>query len=306
VVQNFQQLLDAALRLAPKRVALAAAHDEAALSALVEGRRRGLARGRLFGDQDAISRLLEKLGATSEEFLEVFHAPEPELAAREAVKSVRDGKADLLLKGKIHTATFLKAVLDPERGLRTGRLLSDHFVFENPRREGSQLVIITDGGVNLLPNLQQKIQILRNAVELAHKLGNPNPKVAILSAVETIIPDLPSTTDAAVLTVMNQRGQITDCVVDGPFALDNAVSLQAAQLKGIDSPVAGRADILLCPSIEAANLLAKSVIYFAGFRSAHVILGASAPVLIPSRADTAETKLLSIALGVMACSERDN
>ena len=166
-------------------------------------------------------------------------------------------------------------------------------------REGNQLVMITDGGVTPAPTLEQKIEILQNAVRVAHKLGNKNPKVAILSAVETVTPAMPSTTDAALIAKMNERGQIGGCVVDGPLALDNAVSPQAAKTKGLASGVAGNADILVCPNIESANLLAKSTTYFAGFRLAHLIMGATAPVLIPSRADTPDAKLLSIALGVL-------
>jgi phosphate butyryltransferase len=214
---------------------------------------------------------------------------------------VRQGEADILLKGKTKTAALLKAVLDAEFGLRTGRLLSDVFVCEDPRRTGNKLLMITDGGVTLAPDLNQKVQIIQNAVEVAHALGISTPRVALLSAVETVVPALPSTVDAAIITKMWERGQIKGCIVDGPLALDNAVSEEAARIKGISSPVAGRADVLVCPGIEAANMLAKATTYFAGFRLAHVIVGAKAPVLIPSRSDTPDAKLLSVALGAVVC-----
>lgn len=298
-IENFGHLLNEAKSRGPRRVALAVSNDEAALSALVEAKRLGLAQARLFGDREKIMRICEKIGVGAEEFLEIRHLSRDIMALQEAVMSVRLGEADILLKGKVQTSNFLRAVLDPGEGLRPGRLLSDVFVFEDPRRSGNQLVMITDGGVNPAPNLQQKIEILRNAVEVAHKLGNMNPKVAVLSAVETVVPEWPSSLDAALLAQMSLRRQITGCVVDGPLALDNAVSPQAAEAKNLDSAVAGRAEILICPDIESANLLAKSTTYFAGFRLAHVIMGASAPILIPSRADSAEAKLLSIALGIV-------
>ncbi|HEX9652375.1 MAG TPA: bifunctional enoyl-CoA hydratase/phosphate acetyltransferase [bacterium] len=303
-IQNFKQLLSAARKRGPKRVALAVSQDEAALAALIEAQKLGIAEARLFGDRAKTQSLLKKLHARPDDFLQLRHLAHETLAAEEAVLAIRMKEADILLKGKVHTSTFLRWVLHREQGLRTEqRLLSDVFIFENPsRRVGSnQLVMITDGGITPAPTLEQKVEILQNAVAVAHRLGNKNPRVAVLSAVETVTPALPSTIDAALIAKMNERGQITGCVVDGPLALDNAVSAQAAKTKGLASGVAGNADILVCPNIESANLLAKSTTYFAGFRLAHVIMGATAPVLIPSRSDTADAKLLSIALGVLTC-----
>jgi phosphate butyryltransferase len=177
------------------------------------------------------------------------------------------------------------------------------FVFEYPGPAGARLVMITDGGLNLAPDLKTKVDLIQNAVALAHVLGNPRPLVAVLSASEFVNPALPSSVDAALLAKMNERGQITGCVVDGPLALDNAISPEAAGEKNIGSGVAGRADILLAPSIEAANLLAKSTTYFAGYPLGHVIVGAAAPVLIPSRADKRDAKVNSIALGLMMARE---
>ncbi len=301
MIRNFEQLMEAAIQRGPVRVALAVSQDLAALSALVAAKRSGLAEARLFGVREETLRLLARVKVEAEAFPEIEDIGDAEQAALAAVDAVKRGDADILMKGMVKTSVFLKCVLHAERGLRTGRLLSDVFVFQDPRRTGNQLVMITDGGVTLRPNLAQKLEILKNAVAVAHALGNEQPRVAVLSAVETVNPDLPSTVDAAVLAKMNERGQVTGCIVDGPLALDNAISAEAAKLKHLTSAVAGQADILLCPDIESANMLAKGTTYFAGFRLAHVIVGAAAPVLIPSRADTADAKLLSIALGALMC-----
>jgi phosphate butyryltransferase len=279
------------------RVAVAAAQDEAALTAMIDAIGFGIARGILFGDAVQIEQSLQQHHFAAFKYIEIHGCEDDIEAAEKSVASIRSGKADLLLKGKLKTATLLKAVLHEEKGLRSGRLLSDVFLFENPLRAVNKLMMITDGGVTLKPDLKQKIEIIENAVTVAHALGNPNPHVALLSAVETVNKKIPSTLDAAIITTMNKRGQIAGCTIDGPFALDNALSDEAAKIKGIDSPVAGKADILVCPEIESANLLAKATTYFGNFRLAHVIIGSTAPVMIPSRADTADAKLLSIALG---------
>ncbi|HTY39164.1 MAG TPA: phosphate acyltransferase, partial [Bacteroidota bacterium] len=197
------------------------------------------------------------------------------------------------------TSTMMKGVLHEESGVRTGRLLSDIFILEFPPRTGNRFIMITDGGMTLAPDLKNKVELIINAVEVAHALGNPNPKVAVLSATEFVLPNLQSTIDAAALSKMNERGQIKGCTVDGPFALDNAVSSEAADEKRINSPVAGKAEILIAANIESANSLAKSTTFFAGLRLAHVIVGGTVPILIPSRADKSDAKLLSVALGVI-------
>lgn len=301
MITSFEELLDKA-RLGPKvTVAVADADDEAALGAVAAAHELGMADALLFGDKDKIRTMYETLFGSGEMPFQIRDAAE-EAAARSAVAAVRSGEAHILLKGKIKTAALLKAVLDSEHGLRSSHLLSDLFVFEEPSRPGNKLVMITDGGVTLKPDLKQKIEIIENAVAVARALGNEKPLVAVLSAVETVNPALPATIDAAVLTKMNQRGQIKGCIIDGPLALDNAVSSEAAALKGIESPVAGKADILLCPEIESANMLAKSTTYFARLRLGHVIMGSTAPVLIPSRADSTDSKLLSIAIGKLICT----
>ena len=295
--QSLDELLDLAKKMNPIKVAVAGADDEAALDAIVEAGKMGMAEGLLFGNRSKIEKQLEELNVHNTDFLTIEHHNSLNRAVRKAVKSVHLGEAQVLLKGKVKTSQLLHEVLGYRYGLRTGRLLSDVFLFEFPSRTENKLMIITDGGVTLCPDLKQKVEIIRNAVEVAHALGNENPKVALLSAVETVILGLSSTKDAAIITKMYERGQIKGCVIDGPLALDNAVSREAANIKGIESPVAGQAEILVCPDIESGNMLAKGTTYFANFRLCHVIVGASAPVLIPSRADTADAKLLSIALG---------
>ena len=304
MITNFEQLLSHAQSLGTKKVVVANAQDEAALSAFWEARKIGLVEGILFGDQGRIIQLLHELGLNGEkiESFEIRDFPSETEAVSEAVKSVAGGEADILLKGKTKTSTLLKAVLDPQEGLRTGKLLSDVFLFEDPNRNGNQLVMISDGGVTVAPDLNQKIEIIQNTVELAHLLGNPIPKVAVLSAVETVTLAIPSTIEAAAIAKMNQRGQIKGCIIDGPLALDNAISPEAARIKRLDSPVAGIADILIPPDIESANMLAKSTTYWARFRLGHVIMGAKAPILIPSRADNTDAKLLSIVLGIIVSS----
>jgi len=297
MIQTLEEILAEAKKGDKVTVAVAGADDEAALGAIIEAGKMGIADSRLFGDSLVIEKQLQELNAYDKSYIQIEHEMDLNKAIMLAVESVRSRQAQILLKGKVKTSQLLRRVLESQAGLRTGRLLSDVFLFEYPQRMGNKLLMITDGGVTLNPDLNQKIEIIQNAVEVAHALGNENPKVALLSAVETVVPDLPSTKDAAIITKMNERGQIKGCIIDGPLALDNAISIEAAKMKGIESPVAGQAEILVCPDIESANMLAKSTTYFAGLRSCHVIVGATAPVLIPSRADTADAKLLSIALG---------
>lgn len=303
MIKNFDALLERVKEGKKVTVAIAAAADEAALGAIAEAQALGIAEAILFGEGEKIARIYAELTGRKEVPFEIREVADDSAAARSAVASVRSGESQILLKGKIKTAALLKAVLDSESGLRSSHLLSDVFIFEDPALPDNKLVMITDGGVTLKPDLRQKIELIENAVAVAHALGNERPRVAVLSAVEMVNPALPGTIDAAVLTKMNQRGQIKGCLIDGPLALDNAVSADAARIKGINSPVAGQADILLCPDIESANMLAKSTTYFARLRLGHIIMGSTAPVLIPSRADSADSKLLSIAVGKLVCQQ---
>ncbi|MBN2011119.1 bifunctional enoyl-CoA hydratase/phosphate acetyltransferase [candidate division KSB1 bacterium] len=282
------------------RVVIAGGHDDAALSALLEAYELGLADGLLVGDTIKIHQQLEKLSPANLNKFDIVDVKDEFEICKRAMEAIHWNEAQIVLKGKVKTASLLKAAFDPQTGLRSGRLISDIFLFEFPgRQDENKLLIITDGGFNLAPDLKEKVQIIENAVQVAHALGNDNPKVAVLSAVETINPNMQSAVDAAILSKMNDRGQITGCVVDGPLALDNALSEEAAAMKGIHSSVAGHADVLLCPTIESANMLAKGTIYFAGLRLAHATMGAKAPVLIPSRSDTKDSKLMTIALNVI-------
>jgi phosphate butyryltransferase len=232
---------------------------------------------------------------TDVEAVRVIDHPK-EKAAAEAVKAVNQNDAQVVMKGNIDTKTLLKAVLDKQFGLRASGVLSHVSLFEIPGRE--QLIFLTDAGMNIAPTLEEKVHIINNAVEVARKIGITQPKVAPLAAVEVVNPAMPATQDAAILSQMNKRGQIKNCLIDGPLAFDNAVSMKAAEQKQIQSEVAGRADILMVPTIEVANALYKSFIYFAQAKVAAVISGAKAPIVLTSRSDSAESKVYSLALAL--------
>jgi phosphate butyryltransferase len=297
---KLEKLIDEATRKADKVVAVAAAEDREVIESVKMALERGLASFQLYGDKGKTVSLLQELGLEKSEKLKLEHCPSPEEAAMKAVRAVSSGQADVLMKGMIPTARILKAVLNKEYGLRTGKVLSHVAAFDI---EGfDRLIFITDAAMNIAPDLQQKAEIIQNAVDIASKIGVPKPKVAPIAAVETVNPAMEATLDAAALTQMNHRGQIKNCLVDGPLALDNAVSLEAADHKGVGGDVAGNADILLVPNIETGNALYKSLIYFARARVGAVIAGAKAPIVLTSRADSAESKLYSIALAVNAVS----
>jgi len=277
-------------------LAVAAPHGEDILEAVDEAREKGVASPILFGDRARIEKVASEFSIDTSSWPVVQEADEGR-AAELAVKAVSSGEADLLMKGNVKTATLLKAVLNKEWGLRSGSLLSHVFLFEIPRM--GRVFCLTDGGMSMYPDLEAKKAIIENAVECYHRLGVDRPRVAVLAAVETVNQDMPCTVDAAALTQMNRRGQIKGCLVDGPLALDNAVSEVAAKHKGIVSEVAGRADILLVPDIEAGNLMGKVMLYMSGGRGAGVVVGARKPIVMTSRFDNAETKLLSIAFGAV-------
>jgi phosphate butyryltransferase len=298
-ITDFQKLIEHIKQLSRKTVVVAAAHNEAALSALIEAKKLDIADGILVGDSEKIKSILKSLNYEKYDDFKIIEEKDEKQAAIKSIQFIKEKKADILLKGKVDTGTLMKTVLDSDFGLKTGRLLSDVFVCEYPDREDNKLLLISDGGLNLNPDLNQKIEIIKNAVELAHALGNELPKVALLSASELVNLSLPGTIDAAVISKMNERGQIKGCIIDGPLAIDNAISMESAREKGIKSPVAGNADILIVNNIETGNIFCKSTTYFAKFRLGHVIIGARAPILIPSRADKPDAKLLSICLGII-------
>lgn len=294
--ENLDFLLDRCRAAGTSRVAVAAAQDADVLSALDNARDKGIVEPILIGRRERITGLIDSLGLDLKG-CEIIDEPDDGEASKRAVALVTSGEAQMVMKGQVKTATLLKAILDKEKGLRTGSVLSHLFLLEIPRL--NRVFAVTDGGLNTYPTLQEKVRLVENAVGCYHRLGVERPRVAALAAVEVVNPAMACTLDAAALSQMNRRGQIKGCAVDGPLALDNAVSLEAARLKGIDSEVAGQADILLVPHIEAGNLVGKVALSLIGARGAGAVLGAKAPVILTSRTDSAETKLLSIALGVL-------
>ena len=298
MISTFDELMKHAAAMPEKRVGVINPKNEETFSAIADAVRTLKTRFLLPGDKEIIASALEVYEIPAS-FVEVIDAPDVHQALSISVRLAREGSLDILMKGSIDTSTMMKTVLKEESGLRSGRLLSDIFILEYPQREDNKFVMITDGGMTLAPDLTNKVELIRNAVDVAHALGNTMPKVAVLSATEFVVHNLPSTLDAAALSKMNERGQIKGCIVDGPLALDNALSQQAAEEKGIKSPVAGHAEILVAANIESANSLAKSTTYFANLPLAHVIVGGRVPILIPSRADKRDAKLFSIALGMI-------
>jgi phosphate butyryltransferase len=290
--------LDAAVKPFPKaRVAVANAADAGVLKAAVRADANNLADAVLVGRKDDIKRVADENGVDLS-IADVVDAPSELAAAAKAVELVRSGDCGILMKGYIHTDDFLRAILDKEKGLRAGALMSHVFIAEVPGF--NHLIFISDGAMNVAPDLEGKAAIAMNAVFVARAMGVDDPKVAILAATEVVNPKMPATTDAAILEKMAERRQFDPPVtVEGPFALDNAVDEAAARHKKISGAVAGKADILICPSIEAGNALAKSLVYFAGAKLAGILVGAAAPVVLTSRSDSADSKYFSIAAAVL-------
>ncbi|MBT2643865.1 phosphate butyryltransferase [Bacillus sp. ISL-41] len=286
-----------------KTVAVAAAEDSEILEAVAKAVELELAHFLLFGHKEEIEQMIaaKHPDLADSKGIEIISASNNNTAAEMAVKAVKNKEANVLMKGNIPTAVILKAVLNKEYGLRSGTVLSHVAVFEVPGYD--RFTIVTDAAMNISPDVEQKAQIIKNAVKVAHSIGIDMPKVAPLAAVEVVNPAMQATIDAASLTMMNKRGQIPGCIVDGPLALDNAVSQLAAEHKGIKSEVAGQADILLVPAIEVGNVLYKSLMYFANAKVGAVIAGAKAPIVLTSRADTAESKLYSLALALCSAAK---
>jgi len=299
---TFSDLRSQALALGPKRVGLVAADDEVGLQALASASGLTLALPVLIGDERWIKSKIAELHADESFQNAIFMAAtDATRAAQIAVRMVRDGAIDILLKGHLRTDELLRAALDRECGLRTGRLLSDVLLYEDTLSGSRRLVGITDGGINVAPNLEQKKEILHNALAVMHAIGIARPRIAVMSATEAVSESVPSTVDASKLTELGTAGEFGDCEVFGPLALDNALLESAALAKGIHSSVAGHADCMLVPNIEAGNLLGKAVKYLGGSGCAHVVVGAKAPILIPSRVESVDDKINSLALGVLAC-----
>ncbi|MCD6550778.1 bifunctional enoyl-CoA hydratase/phosphate acetyltransferase [Thermotoga sp.] len=282
------------------RIAVAGAQDENVLESVRMAQKMNIVEPILYGNTEKIEKTAKFLGIKLDG-MEIVHAPNLLEAGKMAVRGVAEGKADLLMKGKIKTSELMSLVLQKEYGLRTGRTLSAVSVLEVPSYH--KLLIISDGGIVISPDLKQKRDIVENAVMVARTLGVDTPKVAIIGATE--IAEAPSTLDAAILSKMSGRGQIRGCVVDGPLSLDDAVGKKAASLKGVESHIAGDADVLIVPYIESGNIFSKALIYLEGARAATVVVGARMPIVLTSRADSAETKLFSIALGMLIAVERE-
>ena len=304
MITTFEQILQAVADRRRQIVAVAVAHQRSVLEAVKDAQKRGIADPLLVGNRPLIEELAHEIDLDLSD-LEVIDERDYLRAARQATQAVHEGRADLLMKGHIYTDDFLRAILDKETGLRSGVIMSHVFLLEVPHL--NRLIMVTDGAMNIAPDLITKGDIIMNAVYLAHLLGNPKPKVGILAAVELVNPKMPATTDAAALCTMELRGQFPECTVDGPFAMDNAISVEAAQVKDIPGDVAGQCDILVVPSIEAGNILVKTFSFLSGGHTAGVLVGATAPVVLPSRADSPEAKMLSIATAVlMAGLQRDS
>ena len=300
-IRTFEQLRESARALGSKRVGVVVADDDVALLAAFAAAKLRLAAPVLIGTESKIRDKIRALGI--EELVanaEFLSAADSASAATLATALARDGGIDILLKGHLRTDELLRAVLDKQAGLRTGRLLSDVMLYEDTLSGYRRLVGVTDGGLNVAPDLEQKKQILLNALDVMRAIGIERPKMAIMSATEVATPSLPSTMDAQALTEIAKLGAFGNCDVYGPLALDNALLESAAREKGITSPVAGHADCMIVPNIEAGNLLGKAVKYLGGSQCAHVVLGAKIPVLIPSRVESVDVNLNSMALGVLA------
>jgi phosphate butyryltransferase len=296
MVKSLDELVAAAVSDGPASIAVAAGQDPDVLQALKQAQSMGLAEGILVGDRSRMEPMVEKVGLELAPD-QLIHEPDQARAAKKAIGLIREGRASLLMKGKINTSTLIRAVLDRETGLRTGRLLSQVIVFQVPGIQ--RLMVMTDAAINIAPNLAQKAEICRNAIEVAHAIGVTKPNLAVLCALEFVNPEMPATLDAAGLTLMNRRGQISGAYVEGPIALDSPLSRFAAERKGIDSPLVEATDIFLAPDIEAANILYRAILYFARGESGGIVLGARVPLILLSRAETPETKIRSIALAVL-------
>lgn len=296
MIQTFNDILQTAKKLGPKTIAVAAADDAEVLQAVQLAQDYKVAKAILVGDAQRIDSIVKQFGIELGD-AQIIDIPDTVEACREAVRLVSTKQADILMKGMVDTKIILKAVLDKEIGLRTDHVLSHVVIAELDHFD--RLLYVSDSAMNIAPDLETKKQIIENVVGIAHDMGNPNPNVAILCAVEKVNPKMPATLDAEALVKMNLADEISGCTVVGPLALDNAISIEAARHKKIEHPAAGKADILIVPNIEAGNILYKSISFLALGKVAGLIVGAKAPIVLTSRADSDITKLYSIASAVL-------
>jgi phosphate acetyltransferase len=299
---KYDRLITATRKLAPLPTAVAHPCDESSLRGAVEAAQAGMIVPILVGPKERMRSVATSIGLDIAGF-DMVDATHSQAAAEKAVELVRSGKAELLMKGSLHSDELLGAATKRDTGLRTARRISHVFVMDVPTHP--ETLFITDAAVNIAPDLLAKRDIIQNAIDLYAGLGLGTPKVAILSAVETVTPNIPSTIEAAALCKMADRGQINGGELDGPLAFDNAISIEAAQIKGIRSPVAGRAEILVVPDLEAGNMLAKNLTFLSGADAAGIVLGARVPIILTSRADKIRTRMASAAVAMLlAYSQR--
>ena len=292
-LKSLNDIVELAKGKETRRLVVAAAADKPVLEAVKNAYNEGIIIPILVGNKTEIKRISKKIKFDLSK-IDIYEENDPAKSSVKAVSLIKEGKAEILMKGLVSTAPLLKAVLDKENGLRKGATLSHFALIESPYYH--KLLGITDAAMNIAPEFNEKVNIIENSVEVFHRLGNKNPKVAIIGPVEVVNPKIESTTHAAMLTIMNNRGQIKGCTIDGPFAIDNAVSKEVAEHKGIYGDVAGDADILVAPELNSGNILYKTLMFMGGCTSAAVIMGAKVPIVLTSRADTDKSKMMSIAL----------
>ena len=294
--EKYRQLLKMARAAPPLATAVAHPCDASSIAGALDAAHLGLLEPILVGPAGRIREAARSAGFEVLPYT-IVDVPHSHAAAAMAVQLVREGRAAALMKGSLHTDELMGAVVDREKGLRTARRISHCFVMDVPAY--AEPLIITDAAVNIAPTLEDKVDIVQNAIDLARALGIAEPRVAVLSAMETVNPKVPSTIEAAALCKMADRGQIRGGILDGPLALDNAINAEAARIKGIASPVAGRAHVLVVPDLEAGNMLAKSLSFLAQADAAGIVLGARVPIMLTSRADSVEARLASCAVAVL-------
>jgi phosphate acetyltransferase len=294
--EKYERLIALCKTLPPAPTAVAHPCDENSLKGATEAAQMGLLKPILVGPRAKIEAVAKQFRIDLSPY-EIVDTPHSHTSAAEAVRLARQGKAEMLMKGSLHTDELMSAVVTRDTGLRTARRISHCFVMDVPALD--RAIIVTDAAVNMFPTFEDKVHIIQNAIDLAHAFGKPQPRVAILSAMETINPKVQTTIEAGALCKMADRGQITGALLDGPLALDNAINLTAAKTKKLDSPVAGQADILIVPDLEAGNMLAKSLSFLADADAAGIVLGARVPIILTSRADSVMTRLASCAVAAL-------
>ena len=296
MINSFEELIAAVKEMPKKKIAIASAEGSTVIKLVKQATEANIAEFVLVGDEEKIKSMSADAGFDAH-LIDIINIKDQKEAAEEAVRLVLAGSANAIMKGNLPTATFMRAILDKQKGLNDNKVISEITIYEKiVDAPGGGFRFLTDCAINVQPTLEEKKQIIENAVYLAHRLGNTLPKVAVISAVEVVNPAMPDTVEAAALSKMAERGQIEGCLVEGPLAFDNAISLEAARYKKITSEVAGQADIILAPNLLSANPLRKCLVYYTQQRIATAVMGAKAPIVLTSRSDSAETMLLTVAM----------